>query len=197
MRSGVVKLQYASGPGATVIARVRHQGVSLMRPDDTAPEGAMLIPLRARDGSVRAYALIDVADAEWVNQWRWSLGADGYAYRSRREGRAKHTIRLHRAILGLTRGDGQEGDHIDRDRLNCRRTNLRKLPGKGNRQNVSSTIGSSSKYRGVYFDKDSRKWRAYVQVEGRQRYFGRFNDEEAAAEAARLARIRLLPYSVG
>jgi hypothetical protein len=31
------------------------------------------IPLRARDGSVKAWALIDAADAAWLNQWRWSM----------------------------------------------------------------------------------------------------------------------------
>lgn len=29
------------------------------------------IPLRARDGSIRAYALVDAADAEWLSQWTW------------------------------------------------------------------------------------------------------------------------------
>ena len=35
-----------------------------MHPDDTCPDGAVRIPLRARDGSIRAYTVVDAADAE-------------------------------------------------------------------------------------------------------------------------------------
>lgn len=31
----------------------------------------MKIPLRAKDGSVRAYALVDDEDFEWLSRWRW------------------------------------------------------------------------------------------------------------------------------
>ena len=39
----------------------------------------VLIPLRARDGGVRAFAIVDAADADFVDQWRWRLNANGYA----------------------------------------------------------------------------------------------------------------------
>jgi hypothetical protein len=29
------------------------------------------IPLRAADGSVRAYAIVDDADVDFLDQWRW------------------------------------------------------------------------------------------------------------------------------
>jgi hypothetical protein len=167
-----------------------------MQPDDT-----VRIPLRARDGSVRAYALVDAADAEWANQWKWHLTDKGYARRSEymgggRRGTTKSYF-LHREILGLTHGDGADGDHIDLNKLNCRRSNLRVLTDGKNAQNRPGWSVASSKYRGVSWDKSRRKWLAYITVAGKHRRIGRFDSEDDAGEAARLARVELMPYAEG
>lgn len=152
------------------------------------------IPLRARDGSVRAYATVD-ADADWVNQWRWTL-SNGYACRWARQSGRRLTLPLHRELLGLYRGDHLQGDHIDRDRLNCRRSNLRVLTLAQNNQNRSSVPGSSSEHRGVCWDTRMGRWVVHVKLAGKMHYFGRYVDELEAAEVARAARLRLLPFSV-
>lgn len=165
-----------------------------MRPDDTAPDGAVLIPLRARNGSIRAYAIVDAADADWVNRYRWALSG-GYAFRTTQVDGRKRTLWLHREILGLTSGDGLSGDHKNRDRLDNRRSNLRPIPRPSNSQNKGVRPGSSSRYRGVSWDASRRKWVAQVN-NGRHVYLGRFDDEIEAARAARQGRARLLPYAV-
>ena len=169
-----------------------------MQSNDTAPEDAVRIPLRARDGSIRAYALVDTNDAEWINQWRWSLNSEGYARRGMSINGRQITIRLHRAILGLVDGDGFEGDHIDRNPLNCRRSNLRAVPyiGRANQQNKRSAQGSTSGFRGVCWDRVQGKWKAKVKINGKTINLGRFTDELEAAEVARAARLRLMPYAV-
>lgn len=157
-----------------------------------------LIPLQARDGSVRAHAIVDTADADWVAQWRWHLHNRGYAVRilPRREGNGRGVVLLHRALLGLVAGDGLEGDHINHDRLDCRRSNLRVTTKAGNRQNMPSRANASSQYRGVYWYKARGKWGAQVKYQGRQHNLGLFSNEEDAAEAARRARLRLLPFTI-
>lgn len=155
------------------------------------------IPLHARDGSIRAYAVIDAADSEWAGQWNWSLNSSGYASRKEWDDEHHcHEVKLHREILGLESGDSLDGDHIDRDRLNCRRSNLRALPIGKNAQNRSSHAGSTSVYRGVSFDKGTGKWIAYFMVEGKRTYLGSFEIETEAAQAARDARRQFMPYAV-
>jgi hypothetical protein len=153
-------------------------------------DGVALLPLCARDGSIRAHALLDADDVSWANQWRWSFGSGGYAYRT--EGR--RTILLHRELLGLVPGDGLEVDHRNLDKLDDRRANLRIVPHGGNAQNVPSQ-GGSSRYRGVFWSTTERRWLARVTVNGKLFHLGTFTDEPA--EVARAARQRLMPYSTG
>ena len=163
-----------------------------MQTNDTAR-----IPLYTKHGTIRAYATVDAADAAWANQWVWKLSTnDGYAWRSEKIDGKFVTISLHRALLGLRQGDGIEGDHIDRDRLNNRRSNLRALPKGANGQNRQSLPGSTSKYRGVCWDKRSRRWKAAVHFQGKVMNLGYFDSEEDAAAAARSVRLRLMPYAV-
>lgn len=168
-----------------------------MQIDDTAPDGAVLIPLYRRSKGIVGYVLVDGADADFVNQWRWRLHIGGYAVRSIKTDRGWREVLLHRELLGLPRvSDGREGDHQDRNRLNCRRRNLRAIPHVSNPQNVSSHRDSTSRHRGVSWDRSREKWTVRVLANGKYHYFGRFSDEAEAAEVARAARTRLMPYAL-
>lgn len=154
------------------------------------------LPLCARDGSVRAYVTVDAVDAAWANQWRWHLNDNGYAARNEWAGGGRYiTYALHRELLGLVAGDGLDGDHIDRDRLNCRRSNLRAIADGKNSQNVSAR-GGASEYRGVTWSKLHKKWRVVVRLNRKTHHIGLFDDENVAAKVARQARARLMPYAV-
>jgi hypothetical protein len=147
------------------------------------------VPLLRRDGIIADYATIDVVDAEWVGQWPWCLSQAGrYAVRG-------NGIRLHRELLGLKPGDGLFGDHIDRDTLNDRRSNLRAVPPSESPQNVSPRMGGTSVYRGVAWSKQYGCWIAYCNVGGKRTYWDLFDDETEAAEAARAARARFMPLA--
>jgi len=151
--------------------------------------------LRAHDGTVRAHTIIDADDAAFANQWRWSL-SKGYAARKYSRDGKQYGVLLHRELLGLTQGDGMEGDHINRDPLDNRRCNLRAVTKRGNRQNRGSLQGSSSPYRGVSWDKDKKRWRASIWMGDRQKFLGRFRDEQEAARIAREARRELYPCAI-
>lgn len=155
------------------------------------------IPLTTRDGHIQGHAIIDDSEAAWATQWKWHLsGKDGYAVRTEQTHKVKRTIRMHRELLGLKPGDGLEGDHINRNRLDNRRINLRAIPKLGNRQNRSRDHDSSSSFRGVSWHAKSRTWRATVTAYGQRYSLGCFTEEDKAAEAARSLRMKLMPYAI-
>jgi hypothetical protein len=153
------------------------------------------VPLRDREGSVLAYATIDAGDSATISCHRWSLGREhGYAYRqSKDEGR----IYLHRAILGLTKGDPREGDHIDGNRLDCRRSNLRIVTRAQNGQNLHrhTERSEASVFRGVSWSRAASKWRAHVVVNYQQHHLGLFESEIEAARVAEEFRRKHLPFA--
>jgi hypothetical protein len=155
------------------------------------------IPLHAKDGSVRAYAIVDDTDFEWLSRRRWSLTSWGYAStgtRSRRLGTETH-VKMHREILGLKLGDPQCVDHINGNKLDNRRHNLRTGSHAQNHQNLSLSSRNTSGYRGVSRHKASGKWQARAQLDGREFYLGHFDDVDAAAKAAAKFRRDHMPFS--
>jgi hypothetical protein len=148
-------------------------------PDVTAHTIAEIvqIPLRRRDGSIRTYAIIDAQDAALAG-YRWSLNG-GYATRhlSRKTG-AHLGVALHREICGLVRGDGLEVDHINGDRLDNRRVNLRVVTRAENGQNILPH-GKTSRHRGVCFSNGA--WRAQLHMADRVLSATCATEEQAAA----------------
>lgn len=154
------------------------------------------IPLHNSRGDVVAHAIVDADKAEWVSQWRWHVNRQGYTVRFEIRQGVREMIRLHRALLGLARGDQRQGDHLNRDRLDNRLANLRIVSLAANNQNRTKALRYTSQYRGVSWHKQSGKWRAQVKVNRSNHYLGTFSDELEAAEAAREGRRRLLAYAV-
>lgn len=150
-----------------------------------------LVPLYRYD-EVVAHTQVDPADFDMVMAvGRWHR-AMGYAARGKGYG-----IRLHRFLLGLEKGDGRQADHINRDRLDNRRCNLRIVSAAENAQNRTPYENKSSRYRGVTWDKRNKKWMVRVKVNGQFHYFGLWDDEDAAGRVAEVERRRLLPFSEG
>jgi hypothetical protein len=146
------------------------------------------IPLRRRDGSVAAVALVDAEDYEDIASFKWYLGSRGYALRSYRDntGRSRAEF-MHRRLMGLTQGDGFQTDHINRDKLDNRRRNLRIVTQSENEQNKVGTKACSG-VRGVHWRADRGKWWVRLVVDGRQILGGHYDTVEEAAEAS--ARLR-------
>jgi hypothetical protein len=133
----------------------------------------------------------------YLAEFLWYLRR-GYVKRSlpRLSGeRSQREQRLHRAVLGLEHGDPREGDHIDGNKLDCRRSNLRIVTHAQNVQNVSSYKGSLSCHRGVTWDKRAQRWVAQVMVNKKQHHLGRFIDEEEAARVASKFRLRMMTHT--
>ena len=134
------------------------------------------------------FAIVDEADFEWLNQWKWYAAKHGKAYYAVRGIRIKgkrHGIQMHRVILEPP--PGLESDHINNDGLDNRRTNLRLCTRSQNKANSRKSANCSSRYKGVSWNRRSRKWTAYITTNYRRRHLGCFNDEEQAAAAYNVA----------
>jgi hypothetical protein len=163
-----------------------------------APAPLGRVPLKDRYGNVRAEALVDAEDFERVAALgRWTLKVQkvgpGYAVYNRR---GRPSIYMARLVMGLEPGDRREVDHISRDTLDNRKSNLRVCTHAQNRQNTKGHDNCTSPHRGVSWDKERGKWKVQVKVDGRNRIIGRYADEDEAARAAVAARRELMPYSM-
>jgi len=98
---------------------------------------------------------------------------------------------MHRLIMNAK--DGESVDHIDHNGLNNQKSNLRICTHQENLLNAQKMKGrlgkpTTSKYKGVYWDKDHRKWRARISTKERKIHVGLFHSEEDANDACKLAR---------
>lgn len=129
-------------------------------------------------------ALIDAADASLVEGWNWCADVNRrtvYALRTDFSEGRKRTLRLHRVIAGAP--EGVFVDHIDGNGLNNRRANLRLVNAVQNARNQALRANNTSGYKGVSWDKRSRKWTAKIKSNFSLKNLGYFETPEAAHAA--------------
>lgn len=128
-----------------------------------------------------AVAIVDDADYDELMRYRWCLNAQGYAVRGYRKNGVKHMVRMHRAVIGDACA-GLEVDHINGDKLDNRRCNLRVATRSENAVNRDSQP-HSSKYRGVRKTKGRSMWTARICVNRKDIHLGQYKTEREAAKA--------------
>lgn len=117
---------------------------------------------------------IDPQDEHFLQEFRWNLSSHGYL---RSTGSSKRY--LHRLIMCAPRGT--QVDHINGDKLDNRRENLRLCPGVENHFNRPKVFGTKhghEKYKGIY-RRNNGKWEARIN----KQYLGTFGCAEDAARA--------------
>jgi HNH endonuclease/AP2 domain len=142
------------------------------------------IPLS--DGSV---ALVDDDDYEWASQFSWSANGNGYAVRGVHIGNRKYRkIYLHREIIGAKKG--QKVDHINGNKLDNRKENLRLATPAQNAMNIGLRRNNTSGLKGVRFEERRDKWRAEIKVNYKNVFLGYFDNKFDAAKAYNDAAIK-------
>lgn len=128
-------------------------------------------------------ALVDDEDYERLSEWKWSYNGTGYAVRSEhyyRDGKRRtRTILMHREIIKTP--DGMETDHINGDRLDNRKCNIRPCDRKQNVWNNGSQLNKTSQYKGVSYHKGYKKWLAQIGKNGIHYFIGWYKTELEAA----------------
>mgnify|MGYP001589655141 CR=1 FL=1 len=124
------------------------------------------------------YAIIDNGDFERVNKLKWYYDSTGYA--AHKSG--KIAIRMHQFILNTPKG--MITDHINHDKLDNRKINIRICLRMNNLWNMRKSRGKS-KYKGVYFngsDGRIKRWVAQIRANNKVKNLGYFLTEEEAAQ---------------
>jgi hypothetical protein len=114
-----------------------------------------------------------------------SLSTNGYITISIRLKGRDRRFRAHRLAWFYVKGrwpKRKDVEHENTIRTDNRWSNLRLGTRSQNLQNMSPR-GGSSKFKGVYYDKERDRWQAYVGTGAKRIRLGRFDDEEEAARA--------------
>ena len=117
--------------------------------------------------------LIDLDDVDKARSYKWGINK-GYAQSSK-------GILLHRLIMNP--GDDMVVDHINHDKLDNRKDNLRICSTRQNTMNQGISKNNTSGITGIGWDKSSNKWIAYIKVNYRQITLGRFTNLDDAIQA--------------
>lgn len=133
--------------------------------------------------------VVDDDDYAHLSEWKWGY-TKGYAARTSYENGHKATIYMHRQLMDTP--IGMVTDHINGDRLDNRRKNLRICSNEQNLLNRGADKGSSSRFKGVYFRRNKQKhWHAQIRANKKSMHLGSFSTELEAARAYNEAAVRL------
>ncbi len=126
------------------------------------------------------YALIDDKDYKNISQYTWWSMKGAYTFYARTEVKRKCLL-MHRIIMNAKKG--QIVDHRDGDGLDNRRKNLRIVTCQQNLWNWRNKHKGASKYKGVHWVKNCKKWRAQITHNSKVIYLGMSTNEKDMARA--------------
>jgi hypothetical protein len=167
------ELTHVSGGGIVVDCRRFCRKWETTPAEVSGSEGVRYIRL----GQGRA-VMVDAADFEWLNKhkWRGAGGPTGYAIANI----GGRQMAMHRLIMNPP--EGSVVDHINGNRHDNRRSNLRVCTLSENCRNSRKSCGTS-RFKGVSWSRTAGKWQARIWYHGKSTYLGYFDDEIEAAMA--------------
>ena len=134
--------------------------------------------------------LVDADDIPALAPYRWRsvvcnrTRSGEYTYVVR--GPANGMNFIHRFLTQAP--DGLVVDHLNGDRLDNRKCNLRVCTHQQNMVNRKFPVNNTSGYRGVSWSARHGKWRAGIKRFGKTRHLGFFEDRQQASAAYERAR---------
>lgn len=131
--------------------------------------------------------LVDDENFDSLIKYSWRLHESGtYAIRNSIDNGRQKKIYMHRDIMGISFDSDKYIDHIDGNKLNNQKSNLRFCTRSQNNKNIkidtNRTRNSASKYKGVSWYKKYQKWNAKIRSNNIWYNLGYFSDEVDAAK---------------
>lgn len=126
-------------------------------------------------------ARIDESDKDLIERYSWQLShQNGYARNP------DHRLYLHVLVADRSLGPNNQNldvDHINGDKLDNRRSNLRYASRSHNMANTPMRATNTSGYKGVCRNKNRRKWVSQITVDYKRICLGYYDDKREAAKA--------------
>ena len=123
--------------------------------------------------------LIDAGAVSAVSAYHWSVKSSGYIYRTDKN---LPKMMLHWFVLGLEAKHDETIDHINRNKLDCRCSNLRIVTPQQNSMNKSISKNNTSGYVGVCFVKSKSRYMASIGFNNRKITLGYSSSPEECAK---------------
>lgn len=125
--------------------------------------------------------VVDAIDHDRVALWPWAwyVNDRGYAATHDYGVTPSKCFTLHQFILGFP---GHLIDHENRNKLDCRRSNLRRADDTQNQANKArQRTKRTSRYKGVFWQANTSRFEARICCRGVRKYLGASVCEEEAA----------------
>jgi len=140
------------------------------------------------------FVAVNISDISWCIDDKTKRRGGYYAYCRAPRNYPQQNLSMHRLLAHAK--EGELVDRINGNTLDNRRENLRIADHTQNnhnrtRRNRNNTSGA----KGVARHTQSKKWRAYIMLDYKQKHLGLFDTVEEAAEAVRKAKVKFMPYS--
>jgi hypothetical protein len=137
-------------------------------------------------------ALVDDEDFELLNKLKWCYGSRGYAvktthYRDSTNKRHTSMLWMHRVVA--TTPAGMFTDHINGDKLDNRRENLRIVTQEQNAWNTKTPRHNTTGIKGIYWR--ANRWEAAISKDSKKVHLGRFASRYDAEKAYENAALKL------
>lgn len=139
------------------------------------------------------FAIVDAEDYERLMQHKWYYSKKGYAMRGIRNmslSKGYKNVIMHREVNNTP--DGMITDHINGNKLDNRRSNLRNATEPLNRYNVLRSDNKAG-YPGVSWSTAVQRWRPYITKDGKRRTLGTYVNLEDAIAARKKAEADTYP----
>ena len=130
-----------------------------------------LLIIKNKKGKIIMEVMIDKEDILKISQYKWHKQADNYVATILQN---QYVLLLHRFIMDANKDEWI--DHKDRNRLDCRKNNLRKCTGQENCCNRGMQSNNTSGTSGVSWNKNKNKWRAYITLNHKRIELGYYNN---------------------
>ena len=126
--------------------------------------------------------IIDTEDYLKIKDKYWIVNSKGYAKCQ------LDKLFLHRFLMNCP--DNKFVDHINRNPLDNRKSNLRICTHSQNCINRGLTKYNKSGHKGVYFCATLNRWQANIKINGENINLGRFKDKDEAIKVRKEAEIK-------